>query len=57
MFECQREAGRCAPGRAMDIWTMRLTANRQRPWTTRRYAAALPTAAAFAYMPTALDHE
>ena len=41
----------------MDIWTMRLAAHRRRPWTTRRYAAALPTAAAFAHMPTALDDE
>ena len=37
----------------MDMWTMRLAAHRQRPWTTRRYAAALPTAAAFDHMPTA----
>jgi len=41
----------------MDIWTMRLTAHRLLPWTTRRFAAALPTAAAFAHMPTALDYE
>ena len=32
-------------------------AHRLRPWTTRRCAAALPTAAAFAHMPTAFDHE
>jgi len=57
MFEYEREAGRCAPGRAMDMWTMRLAAHRRRPWTTRRCASALPTAAAFAHMPTARDHE
>lgn len=57
MFECEGEAGRYAPGRAMDMWTMRLPAHRRRPWTTRRYASALPTDAAFAHMPTALDHD
>ena len=50
-------AGRCAPGGAMDMWTMRLAAHRRHPWTTRRCAAALPTGAAFAHMPTALDDE
>jgi hypothetical protein len=30
-------------------------AHRLRPWTTRRYAAALPIAAAFAHMPTAFN--
>lgn len=57
MFEWRSEAGRWAPGGAMDIWTLRLAAHRRRPWTTRRDAAALPTAAAFAHMPTALDQE
>ena len=51
------EAGRYAAVRAMDIWTMRLGAHRRRPWTTRRCALALPTDAAFAYLPTALDHD
>ena len=32
-------------------------AHRLRPWTTRRCAAALPTAATFDHMPTAFDHE
>ena len=32
------------------------TAHRRRPWTTRRFAAALPTAAAFDHMPTAFHH-
>jgi len=31
-------------------------AHRLRPWTTRRCAAALPTAAAFDHMPTAFHH-
>jgi hypothetical protein len=33
---------------------MRLTAHRHEPWTTR---TALPTARAFAHMPTAFDHQ
>src|SRR6185295_17345962 len=31
-------------------------AHRLRPWTTRRCAAALPTAATFDHMPTAFHH-
>ena len=31
-------------------------AHRRRPWTTRRCAAALPTATAFDHMPTAFDY-
>ena len=47
------EGGRALRARvAMDMWTMHL----RRPWTTRRFAAALPTAAAFDHMPTAVDH-
>jgi len=52
-----RRSSRRARAGAMDIWTMRLAAHRRRPWTTRRCASALPTAAAFAHMPTALDNE
>jgi hypothetical protein len=41
------------------MWTMRLTAHRQRPWTTRRVAhrrrlRIIPTA--FAHIPTAFAH-
>ena len=51
------DGGRALRARqAMDMWTMRLAAHRRRPWTTRRCAAALPTAAAFDHMPTAFDH-
>jgi len=57
MFERKEHAGRRATGRAMDIWTMRLAAHRRRPWTTLRCAVALPTAAAFAHMPTAIDQD
>ena len=32
-------------------------AHRRRPWTTRRYAAALPTAAIFDHMATAFDDQ
>jgi hypothetical protein len=53
MFDREGEAARCAPGRAMGMWTMRLAAHWLRPWTTHRCAYALPTAAAFDHMPTA----
>jgi hypothetical protein len=41
----------------MDMWTMRLAAHRRRPWTTHRYAYALPTAAAFDHTPTAHEQD
>jgi hypothetical protein len=50
----QREgAGRCAPGRAMDMWTMRL----RRTGLVRGQRAALPTADPFAHMPTAFNRK
>jgi hypothetical protein len=57
MFDREGEAARCAPGRAMDMWTMRLAAHRRRPWTTHRYAYALPTAAVFDHTPTAREQD
>ena len=46
-------AGRFAPGKAMDMWTMRL----RRTGLGRGQRAALPTADPFDHMPTASHQE
>ena len=50
-------AGRCAPGGAMDIWTMRLRRTGRDRGQRGAARLALPTAAPFAHMTTALDYQ
>jgi len=56
VFDREGEAARCAPGRDMDMWTIRLAAYR-RPWTTFRYAHALTTVAAFYHTPPVREQD
>lgn len=52
--EAEERAGRCAPGKAVDMWTMRLRrTGLLRGQLTALGGRELPTASAFAHMTTA----